>query len=61
MEYMQTEYPRAKGIKARGILRISMLLNPKTMGRNIFGNVLLNTAEDVSQTIGAGIDTFDRR
>lgn len=58
MEYIANKIPKSKRDKARGILRISMLLNPKTMGRNIFGNVLLNSAEDVSQTIGAGIDTL---
>ena len=42
--------------KQQSIRRISMLLNPKTQVRNIVGNTIVTSAENISQVVSANLD-----
>jgi len=42
--------------KAKTLRNLSLLLNPKTIGRNIVGNGLFNTFDTGSKYLAAGID-----
>lgn len=48
--------PADMGQKLKALQRINLLLNPKTMIRNLSGNTILATAGNVSDTIRAGLD-----
>lgn len=42
--------------KAKTLRNISLLLNPKTLGRNIVGNGIFNSVDGLSKNLAAGID-----
>lgn len=42
--------------KAKTLRNISLLLNPKTLGRNIVGNGIFNSVDSLSKNFAAGID-----
>lgn len=53
---IQNKLPPQKGQSIKALARISMLLNPKTIGRNILGNVTVAPMHAVSDIFGAAID-----
>ena len=53
---IQNKIPPQAGQGLKALARNSMLLNPKTMVRNILGNVVIVPSHIVSDFIGAGID-----
>lgn len=53
---IQNKIPPQAGQGLKALARNSMLLNPKTMVRNILGNVVIVPNHIVSDFIGAGID-----
>jgi hypothetical protein len=56
MELIGRKIPSDLGQKLRGIQRINLLLNPKTMVRNVTGNVITGGLGNLSDTLRAGID-----
>lgn len=56
MQSISNKIPATLSRKIATFQTIAMLANPKTMIRNLGGNVLFAGAENVSQTLGAGID-----
>lgn len=56
MQAISNKIPATLGRKIATFQTIAMLANPKTMIRNIGGNLLFSVAENASQTLGAGID-----
>ena len=55
-ERIQNKIPPQPGQALKALARNSMLLNPKTMVRNVLGNVIIAPAHVVSDFVGAGID-----
>ena len=55
-ERIQSKIPPQPGQGLKALARNSMLLNPKTMVRNVLGNVVIAPAHVVSDFIGTGID-----
>ena len=55
-ERIQGKIPPQPGQGLKALARNSMLLNPKTMIRNVLGNVVIVPNHIVSDFIGAGID-----
>ncbi|HBM82023.1 MAG TPA: hypothetical protein DD426_14525 [Clostridiaceae bacterium] len=53
---VQEKIPSTIGDKIKAYRTIAMLANPKTMIRNTLGNVIFGAAENVSNTVGTGID-----
>lgn len=53
---LQDKLPPEKGQTMRALQRISMLLNPKTIGRNILGNVVITPVHWISDWIGTPLD-----
>lgn len=53
---IQSKIPPQPGQSLKALARNSMLLNPKTMVRNVLGNVVIAPAHIVSDFVGAGID-----
>ena len=53
---LQDKLPPERGQSLRALQRISMLLNPKTIGRNILGNVVITPVHWVSDWIGTPLD-----
>ena len=53
---IQNKIPPQAGQGLKALARNSMLLNPKTMVRNVLGNVVIAPAHVVSDFIGTGID-----
>ena len=53
---IQNKIPPQAGQGLKALARNSMLLNPKTMVRNILGNVVIVPNHIVSDFVGAGID-----
>lgn len=56
IELIGRKIPANMGQKLRGIQRINLLLNPKTMVRNVTGNILTGGIGNLSDTLRAGID-----
>lgn len=55
-ERIQNKIPPQPGQSIKALARNSMLLNPKTMVRNVLGNVVIVPNHIISDFIGAGID-----
>ncbi len=55
-ERIQSKIPPQPGQSLKALARNSMLLNPKTMVRNVLGNVVIAPYHIVSDFVGAGID-----
>lgn len=55
-ERIQNKIPPQPGQGVKALARNSMLLNPKTMVRNILGNVVITPSHIVSDFIGSKID-----
>lgn len=53
---IQSKIPPQPGQSLKALARNSMLLNPKTMVRNVLGNVVIAPAHIVSDFVGTGID-----
>ena len=53
---IQNKIPPEPGQSIKALARNSMLLNPKTMVRNILGNVVIVPSHIVSDFVGTGID-----
>lgn len=53
---LQDKLPPERGQSLRALQRISMLLNPKTIGRNVLGNVVITPVHWVSDWIGTPLD-----
>lgn len=60
-ELVNSKIPSSLRDKLKAWLRISMLLNPKTMIRNVVSNVLMYPAHLVSDTIGTAVDKAAQR
>lgn len=60
-EMVQSKIPTHLRDKLKSWLRISMLLNPKTMIRNVMSNVLMYPAHMVSDVVGSAIDRAVQR
>jgi hypothetical protein len=58
LKYISDSVPASKEDKIKSILRISMLLNPKTMIRNPLGNTLLAGGEFARRPLAGGIDAL---
>ena len=56
LKYVQDIIPKRFGQKLKAYRNISLLLNPKTLGRNIVGNSLFNSVDAVSKTLAVPID-----
>src|SRR5574344_1392408 len=56
LKYQQSLIPKSLGTKLKAYRNISLLLNPKTLGRNIVGNALFNTIDTASKTLAVPID-----
>ena len=57
-KYTADLIPKEALQKLKAYRNISMLLNPKTLGRNIVGNVVFNTADTISKAIASPIDSL---
>lgn len=55
-KYISELIPANLGKKLKTYRNISLLLNPKTLGRNIIGNVLFNTVDTVSKALAVPFD-----
>lgn len=55
-QLIQDKIPTSVGRMVKGFARNSMLLNPKTMLRNVVGNVIMMPANLIQDTIGAAVD-----
>ncbi len=55
-KYISELVPSGAGKKLKTYRNIALLLNPKTLGRNIIGNVLFNTADTVSKGLAVPFD-----
>lgn len=56
MQLIGDKVPASIAEKVKALQRISLLLNTKTMGRNIFGNVILGGLENAKDVVGAPLD-----
>src|SRR5574344_2178137 len=56
LKYQQSLIPKSLGTKLKAYRNISLLLNPKTLGRNIVGNALFNTVDTASKTLAVPVD-----
>lgn len=56
VKYISELVPKNIGQKLKSYRNISLLLNPKTLGRNIIGNSLFNALDTVSKTAAVPID-----
>src|SRR5574344_2242112 len=56
LKYQQSIIPKSLGSKIKAYRNISLLLNPKTLGRNVVGNALFNTIDTASKTLAVPID-----
>jgi len=54
--FIANKLPKTMEDKIKSLQRISMLLSPKTMLRNVFGNVFMGTAETIKDVPGALVD-----
>lgn len=57
-KYTADLIPKEALQKLKAYRNISMLLNPKTLGRNIVGNLVFNTADTISKAIASPIDSL---
>lgn len=57
-KYISELVPSGIGKKLKTYRNISLLLNPKTLGRNIIGNALFNTVDTGSKALASGIDSI---
>jgi hypothetical protein len=55
-KYISELVPKNAMQKLKTFRNLSLLLNPKTLGRNIVGNTLFNTVDTVSKTLAVPID-----
>ena len=55
-ERIQSKIPPKPGEGLKAFARTSMLLNPKTIGRNILGNAVIVPNHIISDFVGTGID-----
>lgn len=55
-KYVSELVPKNIGQKLKAYRNISLLLNPKTLGRNIIGNTLFNAVDTVSKAAAVPID-----
>lgn len=55
-KYISELVPSGIGKKLKTYRNISLLLNPKTLGRNIIGNALFNTVDTGSKALATAID-----
>lgn len=55
-KYISELVPANLGKKLKTYRNISLLLNPKTLGRNIIGNALFNTVDTVSKALAVPFD-----
>lgn len=56
LEIIHSKIPESVGAKLRSIANFSMLLNPKTLARNLGGNIILFTTENVADKISPIVD-----
>ncbi len=56
LDNVAAQVPASFGQKVATLQTMAQLLNPKTAGRNILGNTGFAGLENVSQTVGTGID-----
>src|SRR5574344_232032 len=56
LKYQQSIIPKSLGSKIKAYRNISLLLNPKTLGRNVVGNALFNTLDTASKTLAVPVD-----
>lgn len=56
LKYQQSLIPKYLGTKLKAYRNISLLLNPKTLGRNVVGNALFNTLDTASKTLAVPVD-----
>lgn len=57
-KYTADLIPKEALQKLKAYRNISLLLNPKTLGRNIVGNLVFNTADTISKAIASPIDSL---
>ena len=57
-KYTADLIPKEALQKLKAYRNIAMLLNPKTLGRNIVGNLVFNTADTISKAIASPIDSL---
>lgn len=55
-KYITSLQPASKMKKLKAVRNIAMLLNPKTLGRNIVGNVLFNTIDTGAKALAVPFD-----
>lgn len=55
-KYISELVPKNALSKLKSYRNISLLLNPKTLGRNIVGNAVFNTVDNISKAIASPID-----
>ena len=55
-ERVQSKIPPTAGQSTKSLARISMLLNPKTIVRNILGNLVIAPNHIISDFVGTGLD-----
>ena len=55
-ERIQDKIPPTAGQSTKSLARISMLLNPKTIVRNILGNLVIAPNHIISDFVGTGLD-----
>jgi hypothetical protein len=56
MARIANKVPATNGTKVKGLQRISMLLNPKTMVRNTIGNALFGAVDNASNVLATPLD-----
>jgi len=56
LKYQQSLIPKSFGTKLKAYRNIALLLNPKTLGRNIVGNALFNSVDTASKALAVPID-----
>lgn len=55
-KYVSELVPKNLGQKLKAYRNIALLLNPKTLGRNVIGNALFNTVDTVSKGLAVPFD-----
>jgi hypothetical protein len=58
MQHISNKIPASNSEKALAIQRVSLLLNPKSMIRNVLGNTLFGTVDNISNTVATPIDAL---
>ena len=58
MQLIADKVPARLSDRLKGLQRITLLLNPKTMVRNTLGNVLFGTVDNAANVVGTPIDAM---